>query len=58
VECAGVADECEFGVGGGEDEQGTTEVESCKGDVEMVRPPTATATARLRPRVSPPRLRS
>jgi hypothetical protein len=30
-------------LGGGEDEQGTTE--SCKGDVEMVRPPTATATA-------------
>jgi hypothetical protein len=31
-------------LGGGEDEQGTTEEESCKGDVEMVRPPTTTAT--------------
>jgi len=31
-------------LGGGEDEQGTMEVESCKGDVEMVLPPTVTAT--------------
>ena len=31
-------------LGGGEDEQGTMEVESCKVDVEMVRPPIVTAT--------------
>jgi len=31
-------------LGGGEDEQGTMEVESCKGHVEMVRSPTVSAT--------------
>ena len=31
--------------GGGEDEQGTMKVKSCKGDVEMVHPATMTMTA-------------
>ena len=31
-------------LGGGKDEQGPMEVESCEGDVEMVRPPILAAT--------------
>ena len=47
--CPGLADECEFGVGVWEDNQGAMEVESsnvesCKADVEIVPPPTVTAT--------------
>jgi len=34
-------------LGGGEDEQGTMEVESCKADAEIIRPPTATATTTM-----------